>query len=648
MYTKEEIQMLRDADPGVQIPGVDTPAGNPLPASALKSLSSITTNTAASIYYDPSGNRVVVKQAGAVLSGYNFGSATVTVEASNVTISDSSFSATSGYYAVWVYGGNTNTTVTNCSFNSNDVPAKLQAWVVAGGQVTITNNSFIDTPADGLDISGGGVVSGNYFSGGGYTSVGSHPDAIWVTDNGGQPLSITNNFIDFSTNSNSNYGTNDCIRITSELGSVGNVTVNGNYLLNGNASVDAGNEGTGTFSNISITNNYMGFANNYAFYPGPMTGVTQSGNVVFDWTNPAYVANAWAAYQAAGLPKGATTTYGGPNPYAGLKGGGGENNFVAGYGREYLIGGSGANVFTYLVPNGDGQHALPSVIENFDPAKDVIDLSHIDADLTQAGVQSFTFIGTNAFTGAGAQVRYQQSGGETIVEATLAGDTSPDLVIDMYGLYNLTAANFALTAQQSAADLAGGAALAITSVRSGDAFEYTYSNVKGQAYTSYAGIEYNNGIAADDLYMSASSNVLNLSESKETITRGGSAESFAIATASSTMIGGSLSLAYHSNETINLGAGAGAETFVLSQGFGNETINGFAASGTNADTLQLSTSAFSYLNAGMTQAQDLAAVLSQVASGPNATIVDSKGDSLTLAGVTAATLASNPSAVKFV
>jgi hypothetical protein len=594
MYTSAEIQLLRNADPGVKIPGIDTPAGNPLSASALKPLSSITTNASASIYYDPSMNRVVVKQCGALLSGYNFGTATVAVAASNVTVKNSSFSATTGYYAVQVYGGYTNTTVTNCSFNSNDIPAKLAASVGGGGQFTITNNSFIDTPADGLDISGGGVVSGNYFSGGGYTNCGVHPDAIWVTGNGGQPLSITNNFIDFSTNPNSTCGTNDCIRITTECGSVGNVNVSGNYLLNGGASIDAGNEGwSGTFSNISITNNYMGFATAFTFYPGPMTGVTQRGNVVFDWTNPMYAANSWAAYKSAGVPtaytvisanganiwptsNGPTTLYGSPSAH--LYGGNSENNLVAGYGREYLTGGSGANVFTYLVPN--GQQVLPSVIGNFDPAKDVIDLSHIDANLTAAGSQSFTFIGTNAFTGGGAQVRYQQSGGGTIVQATLAGDTSPDIVINLSGLYNLTAANFALTAQQSAADLAGGAALAITSARSGDVFEYTYSNVKGQAYASYAGIEYNNGIAADDLYMSASSNVLNLYEGNETITRGGSTESFGIATVRSTMIGGSFSLPYHSNETINVGA-AGAERFVFSKGFGHETINGFAPAGTN-------------------------------------------------------------------
>ena len=43
MYTATEIQLLRNADPGVQIPGIDTPTGNPLPASSLKPLSSITT-----------------------------------------------------------------------------------------------------------------------------------------------------------------------------------------------------------------------------------------------------------------------------------------------------------------------------------------------------------------------------------------------------------------------------------------------------------------------------------------------------------------------------------------------------------------------------------------------------------------------------
>ena len=72
-------------------------------------------------------------------------------------------------------------------------------------------------------------------------------------------MTISDNFIDWTTNPNSVFYTNNCIRITSELGNVGNVTVTGNYLIGGSAVIDAGNAGSGSFSNISITNNYLGF-----------------------------------------------------------------------------------------------------------------------------------------------------------------------------------------------------------------------------------------------------------------------------------------------------------------------------------------------------------------------------------------------------
>ena len=417
-------------------------------------------------------------------------------------------------------------------------------------------------------------------------------------------------------------------------------------------------------SNISITKNYMGFAAAWGFYPGSTAGVTETGNVTFDYSNPAYAANAWAAYQAAGLPTknvlvstggstinassetGSTTLYG--SAVAHMYGGIGQNNFVPN-GRNYIFAGGGANIFTYLSPTGDTAQSGIAAINGFDPAKDVIDLSHIDADLTAAGQQNFTFIGTNAFTGAGAQVNYQYDPSDnlTTVEATLAGDATPDWETTLTGQVTLTAANFALTPAQSTTDLADGAALSITAVRSGNAEEYNYSNVQGRSYSSYSSVDWNNGVAADDLNLSAASNEVDLFESGATITRGASAESFAIGAAP---IGGSFALGYHTNETINASnAGAGAETFHFSAGFGNETIDGFAASGTNADTLVLSTAAFSYLNAGMTQAQDLAAVLSATRSGPNGAIIaNSHGDTLTLAGFTPAMLAAAPGAVKFV
>ena len=78
---------------------------------------------------------------------------------------------------------------------------------------------------------------------------------------------------------------------------------------------------------------------------------------------------------------------------------------------------------------------------------------------------------------------------------------------------------------------------------------------------------------------------------------------------------------------------SGGEQFIFSAGFGNETINGFSASGANPDSIQLAKSAFSYLTPGMTQAEDLAAVMSHATrSASGLTIADSHGDSLTLTG----------------
>ncbi len=557
----EEIQLLRSADPGVVLPGVDTPTGNMLAASALKPLSSLPTS-GSGIIYDATDNIVRINGSNLTLSGYDLGSATVYVNGSNDTIEDCNFTATSGWYGVQVLSGD-NTTVTNNTFNGEGIPAKLAAWITSKGSVTITGNTFIDTPSDGIDLFGSGVISENSFLGAGYTSNGTHPDAIWISDNSG-PISITDNFIDWATNPNSNSYANDCIRITNELGSVSNVTVTGNFLFGGETSIQAINPAATTsgatagLSNISITKNYMGFAAAWGFYPGSTAGVTETGNVTFDYSNPAYAANAWAAYQAAGLPTknvlvstggstinassetGSTTLYG--SAVAHMYGGIGENNFVPN-GRNYIFAGGGANIFTYLSPTGDTAQSGIAAINGFDPAKDVIDLSHIDADLTAAGQQNFTFIGTNAFTGAGAQVNYQYDPSDnlTTVEATLAGDATPDWETTLTGQVTLTAANFALTPAQSTADLADGTALSITAVRSGNAEEYNYSNVQGRSYSSYSSVDWNNGVAADDLNLSAASNEVDLFESGATITRGASAESFAIGAAP---IGGSFALGY--------------------------------------------------------------------------------------------------------
>ena len=63
MYTQAELQLLRNADGGAILPGIDTPTGNQLPAASLIKASSLPTTSTATgpgYVYDPIQNRVIV------------------------------------------------------------------------------------------------------------------------------------------------------------------------------------------------------------------------------------------------------------------------------------------------------------------------------------------------------------------------------------------------------------------------------------------------------------------------------------------------------------------------------------------------------------------------------------------------------------
>jgi hypothetical protein len=83
-------------------------------------------------------------------------------------------------------------------------------------------------------------------------------------------------------------------------------------------------------------------------------------------------------------------------------------------------------------------------ILDFSVTDDTIDLQPIDADPGAGGDQAFAFVRTAAFSGPAAQVRYVQDGGNTVVQAWLAGSASVNLEIVLTGLHNLTAADFVL------------------------------------------------------------------------------------------------------------------------------------------------------------------------------------------------------------
>jgi hypothetical protein len=656
MLSAADIQTIRDADPSAVLPGIDTMTGNPYATSSLLDLTKITQNSTAPFYYVPSTNLVIVNQSGIVLRGINFGDAIVILNGNNITVKDCNLSRT-------LYQNGQGAIVENNTFVGVQSPTGPWGGFISSNEnITIKDNTFLDAPGDAIDVLGsgtaGGLITGNYFSGAG-TENGAHADAIWVTDSTTEPFAITDNLIDSTWNRNFPAQPNSAIRLTNEEGSLSNVTVSDNYLLGGGFNfevVSAPQYANSTIiSNVSVTDNDVGFSAFGQYYPGTTNYATVTGLKTVDFSNPTDSTQALAAYVAAGLPTanvwsvngGAIGTGPGPITTIGdgvvsqhLGAGATETNFVGGYGPQILFGGQGANVLTYLAI-GDGG----DLVTAFDPAKDVIDLSRIDADILTAGVQNFTFIGSAPFSG-GAQVRYQlnPTNYTTTIQAALAGDNTADFSITIEGLTPPTAANFALTPAQSTAALANGAALSYTQVTTaaGAPTEYAYSNIQGRAYTSYEsfyGSGYEN-LDADDLNLTSNANKLVLCDPSQTVTRGGGSETLQVGT-------GSDPLAYHAVETIDASTSSG-EQFIFSAGFGKETINGFSVSGTTPDSIQLAKAAFSYLTPGMTQAEDLAAVMSQATRNSSGlTINDSHGDSLTLAGVTPSMIAANPGMFAF-
>ncbi len=268
MLTSAQIQLIRNADPGAKLPGIDTPTGNPLPVSSLVSYTQVAN---APFYYNAANNTVFVTQNGAVLSGINFGTASVNIDANNVTIKDSTFTGTTGFWTINQFPSYSGATIENCTFQGSGSPTEDNDWISSTQNITIEDNSFLMSPTDAIDFHGG-TVTGNYFSGFAFDP-GAHADAIWVDDST-CPTVITDNFIDGTKTAGAPVSANSDIRLTTSFGNLSNVTVSGNWLFGPGETVEAINGGDGSFSNISITNNYLVFWWFSDFYAGTTTNAT--------------------------------------------------------------------------------------------------------------------------------------------------------------------------------------------------------------------------------------------------------------------------------------------------------------------------------------------------------------------------------------
>lgn len=114
-----------------------------------------------------------------------------------------------------------------------------------------------------------------------------------------------------------------------------------------------------------------------------------------------------------------------------LSGGAGNDHLVGGGGTDLMTGGAGSDRFVFVSLSDFASGASLDRITDFSHAeRDRIDLSPIDPDAAKPDDQSFTFIGTSAFTGAGGsgyELREQQNADQSY---TLFGDVNHDGVAD--------------------------------------------------------------------------------------------------------------------------------------------------------------------------------------------------------------------------
>lgn len=122
----------------------------------------------------------------------------------------------------------------------------------------------------------------------------------------------------------------------------------------------------------------------------------------------------------------------------------GDDTLDGGMGADVLYGGSGADVFVFFRP-GYTNRLLPDRIEDFVRGEDLIDLSHIDANTTNANADdAFSFIGSSVFTGVAGQLRATFVGPETWIRMDVNGDGRTDGLVVLTGNIRLTAPDFLL------------------------------------------------------------------------------------------------------------------------------------------------------------------------------------------------------------
>jgi Ca2+-binding RTX toxin-like protein len=123
-----------------------------------------------------------------------------------------------------------------------------------------------------------------------------------------------------------------------------------------------------------------------------------------------------------------------------LNGGSGVDTLLGGFGADTLVGGAGADIFMWLVETETGATlGAADLVSYFNQsAGDLLDVSSIDANSTVGGNQSFSFIGTDAFTAAG-QINWFTQGNSTYIALNTDADSGAEAFIEVADLQTVDA-----------------------------------------------------------------------------------------------------------------------------------------------------------------------------------------------------------------
>ncbi|MFH3479787.1 M10 family metallopeptidase [Xanthobacter variabilis] len=109
-----------------------------------------------------------------------------------------------------------------------------------------------------------------------------------------------------------------------------------------------------------------------------------------------------------------------------LWGGGGNDTLTGGVGADTLTGGSGRDTFVYTTVSDSNRSTYDTLTDFSTAAGDRLNLSAIDANTTNSGVNdAFVYVGSSAFSGTAGELRLANG----LLQGDVNGDSRADLVI---------------------------------------------------------------------------------------------------------------------------------------------------------------------------------------------------------------------------